>query len=67
MVAFINMTSDGTRTNHAEAHGFIGVVQGREFVVVDDMIDTADTICEIVRTLNKAGGKSLTLVATHGV
>ncbi len=31
------------------------------------MIDTAGTICEAVRTLNNAGAKSVTLVATHGL
>ena len=29
--------------------------------------DTAGTICEAVRTLNNAGAKSVTLVATHGL
>ena len=33
----------------------------------DDIIDTAGTICEAVRTLHEAGAKSVTLVATHGL
>lgn len=42
--------------------------QGRGFaVVVDDMIDTAGTICEAVRTLRNSGAASVTLVATHGL
>ena len=56
-----------TRPNHAEAHGIIGDVQGRDCVVVDDMIDTAGTICEAVRTLRNSGAASVTLVATHGL
>jgi ribose-phosphate pyrophosphokinase len=35
--------------------------------VVDDMIDTAGTICEAVRTLRNSGAASVTLVATHGL
>ena len=66
-LAFIHKTRDTTRPNHAEAHGIIGDVKGRDCVVVDDMIDTAGTICEAVRTLNNAGAKSVTLVATHGL
>ena len=66
-LAFIHKTRDTTRPNHAEAHGIIGEVEGRDCVVVDDMIDTAGTICEAVRTLNNAGAKSVTLVATHGL
>ena len=48
-------------------HGIIGDVKGRDCVVVDDMIDTAGTICEAVRTLHEHGAKSVTLVATHGL
>ena len=66
-LAFIHKTRDTTRPNHAEAHGIIGEVEGHDCVVVDDMIDTAGTICEAVRTLNNAGAKSVTLVATHGL
>ena len=66
-LAFIHKSRDITRPNHAEAHGIIGEVQGRDCVVVDDMVDTAGTICEAVRTLNDAGAKSVTLVATHGL
>ena len=66
-LAFIHKTRDTTRPNHAVAHGIIGEVEGRECVVVDDIIDTAGTICEAVRTLREAGAKSVTLVATHGL
>ena len=66
-LAFIHKTRDTTRPNHAVAHGIIGEVEGRDCIVVDDMIDTAGTICEAVRTLRDAGAKSVTLVATHGL
>ena len=66
-LAFIHKQRDITRPNHAEAHGIIGDVDGRDCVVVDDMIDTAGTICEAVRTLHDAGARSVTLVATHGL
>ncbi|RBP97927.1 ribose-phosphate pyrophosphokinase [Bifidobacterium aemilianum] len=66
-LAFIHKTRDVTRPNHAEAHGIIGQVEGRDCIVVDDMIDTAGTICEAVNTLKGAGAKSVTLVATHGI
>ena len=46
---------------------FIHKTRGRDCVVVDDMIDTAGTICEAVRTLRNAGAASVTLVATHGL
>ncbi|KAA8831198.1 MULTISPECIES: ribose-phosphate diphosphokinase [Bifidobacterium] len=66
-LAFIHKSRDITRPNHAEAHGIIGEVAGRDCIVVDDMIDTAGTICEAVKVLRNAGAKSVTLVATHGL
>lgn len=66
-LAFIHKTRDITRPNHAEAHGIIGQVRDRDCVVVDDMIDTAGTICEAMRTLREAVARSVTLVATHGL
>lgn len=66
-LAFIHKTRDITRPNHAEAHGIIGDIKGCDCIVVDDMIDTAGTICEAVRTLHEHGARSVTLVATHGL
>ncbi|RSX55443.1 ribose-phosphate pyrophosphokinase [Bifidobacterium dolichotidis] len=66
-LAFIHKSRDITRPNHAVAHGIIGEVEGRDCIVIDDMIDTAGTICEAVRTLHEKGAKSVTLVATHGL
>ena len=69
-LAFIHKTRDTTRPNHAEAHGIIGEVEGHDCVVVDDMIDTAGTICEAVRTLNNVerlrncGAKEIVLTDT---
>ena len=55
------------RHNAAEVMGIIGDIKGKTCIINDDMIDTAGTICEAVRTLNNAGAKSVTLVATHGL
>ena len=66
-LAFIHKTRDVTRPNHATAHGIVGNVQNRDCIVIDDMIDTAGTICEAARTLREAGASSVTIVATHGL
>ena len=55
------------RHNAAEVMGIIGDIKGKTCIINDDMIDTAGTICEAVRTLNNAGAKSVTLVAPHGL
>lgn len=67
-LAFIHKTRDITRPNHAEAHGIIGDVQGRDCVVVDDMIDTAGTLCNAAAAIvEKGGAKKVIAAATHAV
>ena len=66
-LAFINKTRDVSKPNQATAHGIVGDVRGRDCIVIDDMIDTAGTMCEAVRALKEAGVKSVTIVATHAL
>ena len=66
-LAFVHKTRDITRPNKAVANRVVGDVKGKDCVLVDDLIDTAGTICEAVRTLRSSGAASVTLVATHGL
>ena len=66
-LAFIHKQRDITRPNHAEAHGIIGDVKGRDCVVVDDMIDTAGTLCANVKELKAMGAGDIYVCATHGI
>jgi len=45
----------------------VGEVEGRTCVVVDDMIDTAGTICAAAEILKATGAAEVLAVATHGV
>lgn len=45
----------------------IGDVKDRNVVLVDDMIDTAGTLCKAADILMKNGAKSVRAMATHGV
>ena len=45
----------------------IGDVEGRNIIIVDDMIDTADTICMAANMLMDKGAKSVRAVITHPV
>lgn len=53
--------------NVAEVMNLIGDVRGKTAVLVDDMIDTAGTICEGARLLRKEGAKCVYACATHAV
>ena len=45
----------------------IGEVAGRDVVIVDDMIDTAGTLCKAADVLKEMGAKSVRACATHGM
>ncbi|MDO5049570.1 MAG: ribose-phosphate diphosphokinase [Actinomycetaceae bacterium] len=66
-LAFIHKTRDTTRPNVAVANRVVGDVEGRECVLVDDLIDTGGTIAEAVKVLLASGAKDVIVVATHGV
>lgn len=53
--------------NVSEVMHIIGDVEGKNCVIVDDMIDTAGTLCTAASALSKAGAESVSACATHGV
>ncbi len=55
------------RDNEAEAMHLIGEVEGRHCVIVDDMIDTAGTVCAAADVLKSKGAKTVSIAATHGI
>ncbi|GAB3088885.1 ribose-phosphate diphosphokinase [Isoptericola nanjingensis] len=66
-LAFVHKTRDVTRPNQAVANRVVGEVEGRDCVLVDDLIDTGGTIAEAVKVVMDAGARSVTVAATHGV
>ncbi len=53
--------------DRAEVVNVIGDVRGRRVIIVDDEIDTAGTLIEITRALEKEGVSEIYACATHGV
>ena len=53
--------------DRAEVINVIGEVRGRRVIIVDDEIDTAGTLIEIVRALEREGVTEIHACATHGV
>ncbi len=45
----------------------IGEVEGRNVIILDDMIDTAGTICKAADTLMEMGAVSVRAAVTHGI
>ncbi len=55
------------RPNVALARRLRGEVQGKEVLIVDDMIDTGGTVAEAVRLATEHGAAAIGLAATHGI
>lgn len=55
------------KANEAEVMNIIGDVSGKTCVVVDDMIDTAQTLCKAAEALKNQGAVKVSAYATHAV
>ena len=53
--------------NVAEVMNIVGDVEGRDCVIVDDMVDTAGTLAEGARALAREGASSVAAVITHPI
>lgn len=51
----------------SEVIHIIGDVKGRECIVVDDIVDSAGTLCNAAAALHDAGAKSVSAYISHGV
>ena len=66
-VAFIYKRRDPGEHNKSEALSMAGKVTDRHVVIVDDMIDTAGTVCNAAEMVKEFGAKSVRIAATHGI
>ena len=55
------------RPNHSEAMHVIGDVKGKIAILMDDMVDTAGTLCHGADTLLENGAKEVHACCSHGV
>lgn len=55
------------QANEAQVMHIIGEVKGRTCVLVDDMVDTAGTLCKAAAALKKNGAEKVVAYCTHPV
>lgn len=55
------------RANESEVMNIIGEVAGKSCVLVDDLVDTAGTLCHAAKALKEAGAKKVLAYITHAV
>ncbi|MEE9372875.1 MAG: ribose-phosphate pyrophosphokinase [Saprospiraceae bacterium] len=53
--------------NQVAAMTVIGDVKGFDVIIVDDMVDTAGTLCKAAEVLTEEGAKSVTAICTHPI
>ena len=55
------------KANQAEVMNIIGDVDGRTCIIVDDIVDTAGTLCNAAKALKGKGAKRVVAYCTHPV
>ncbi|NBR27077.1 MAG: ribose-phosphate diphosphokinase, partial [Betaproteobacteria bacterium] len=55
------------RPNVATVMNIIGEIEGRTCVIIDDLVDTANTLCEAARALKERGAAKVLAYCTHPV
>jgi ribose-phosphate pyrophosphokinase len=55
------------RANVCEVMNVIGDIKDKRVIIVDDMIDTAGTLCNAAAAMMEKGAKEVSACATHGV
>ncbi len=55
------------KANESQVMHIIGEVEGRSCVIVDDMVDTAGTLCKAASALKEHGAKKVVAYCTHPV
>ncbi len=55
------------RPNESEVMNVVGDVKGKVAIILDDMIDTAGTMCKAAEALDERGAKEVHGMATHPV
>lgn len=66
-LALVHKTRPRGSANQVKALHVVGDVAGRCCVIIDDMIDTASTICAAAELLVDAGAADIWAMATHGL
>ena len=55
------------RAGVSEVMNIIGEVEGRNCILIDDIVDSAGTLCNAAEALKNAGAKSVMAYVSHGV
>lgn len=66
-VNYVMLEKTRSKANEISEMIIIGDVKGKDVIIIDDMVDTAGTLCKAADVLIDAGAKSVRAVISHGV
>lgn len=66
-LAIVHKRRDPNLANTVAVQEVVGEVEGKVCLLVDDMIDTAGTICQAADAINARGAKTVIAAATHPI
>ena len=66
-LAIVHKRRDPDKPNQVQVNEIVGQVEGRDCLIVDDMIDTGGTILAAARALKENGASRVIVAATHAV
>ena len=64
-IAIIDKRRDAP--NESKVYNLVGEVAGKRAILIDDIIDTAGTLCNAAQAVKEHGAKQVFAAATHGV
>lgn len=66
-LSYVMMDKTRKEANVITDMEIIGDVKGKDVIILDDMVDTAGTLCTAASVLVKAGASSVRAIISHGV
>lgn len=66
-LSYVMMDKTRKEANFVSEMEIIGDVTGKDVIILDDMVDTAGTLCKAAEVLRNAGASSVRAIISHGV
>lgn len=66
-INYVMLDKTRSQANVIDEMVIIGDVKGKNVIILDDMVDTAGTLCKAAEVLMEAGAKSVRAIISHGV
>jgi len=66
-INYVMLDKTRSQANVVDEMVIIGDVKGKDVIILDDMVDTAGTLCKAAEVIMEAGAKSVRAIISHGV